>query len=731
MLRSPTDDPALKFVVPLVYECDGCFVDATCVSCKNERRVSRRCLLKRRFDSSGEPAAFYLCSTCVLPSCSRCGLKRKYPPPQPFSESPSKRPCNCAAVEADDIVSSQCRHNEGTTRACSVKRDIQRNTGFLCVNHQPVHACGVCGTQLARSRRRGAQPYARFELCASCQPPTATGFNGGDLLALARSSTAGIVAASKLVQYASDLGEDAELGLGDDNKRELRRLLHGPAREAISRHCFVHDDEKVQLAKEYRSGVQHAGHCCATCGIRDPAMVYHLKMFSLHGSHTGLGRLRLRNPRVPREPRTPARTEQLIELPQWMCMPQAAADAMKAHTCELYLPRCDDPDSFEVIEVTAFDLHHVMDRGSATGSGTVAHRRYLHVMEEAVETMEHWEWSTKTRSGEFVPEPDVMVARFWVCQSCQCAFGPRQTGPGSTSAPSAPDPDATPTRYSADAPALSFAAGADPCRSYLPEKVARRTSWGPTEEHPHRHLMCRLPVASPLEMTLLSSVRLHISAVTVSSGAGGSSAGSYEVMRKHTVYFPQALMDESNSAELQPFEHVEDAADALRVAVDGVRVVLVGPKGDWDLLARRALTVTDFTLRAEVIYNQLQLHALSGLLSSTAAPSDAQRTQSRDDDMHVLREALSPARLASLLREGMTCREPTEEEEARVLQQEADVARNRAHDDTAPRTGGVLEVDDTAACPDADGGPESMFAAIAQALLPDQACREIRRGTDP
>eukprot|EP01047_Picozoa_sp_COSAG01_P097329 COSAG01_NODE_27679_length_679_cov_1.946552_1_plen_190_part_10 len=27
VLRSPTDDPALKFVVPLIYECDGCFVD--------------------------------------------------------------------------------------------------------------------------------------------------------------------------------------------------------------------------------------------------------------------------------------------------------------------------------------------------------------------------------------------------------------------------------------------------------------------------------------------------------------------------------------------------------------------------------------------------------------------------------------------------------------------------------------------------------------------------------
>jgi hypothetical protein len=77
----------------------------------------------------------------------------------------------------------------------------------------------------------------RFELCVSCQPPTGAGLNGGDLLALARSSTAGIVAASKLVQYASDLGEDTGLGLGDDSKSVLRDLLHHPAREAIDQHC--------------------------------------------------------------------------------------------------------------------------------------------------------------------------------------------------------------------------------------------------------------------------------------------------------------------------------------------------------------------------------------------------------------------------------------------------------------------------------------------------------------
>ena len=95
-------------------------------------------------------------------------------------------------------------------------------------------------------------------------------------------------------------------------------------------------------------------------------------------------------------------------------------------------------------------------------------------------------------------------------------------------------------------------------------------------------------------------------------------------------------MDESNSAELQPFEHVEDAADALRVAVDGVRVVLVGPKGDWDLLARWALTVTDFTLRAGVIYNQLQLHALAGLGQTRVHWTNENKSQPRQSTRLLL-----------------------------------------------------------------------------------------------
>ena len=81
VLRSPTDDPALKFVVPLVYECDGCFVDATCVSCKTERRVSRRCLLTATSDEEppcegetlppGKPIVLWLMPTGVRRSSKK------------------------------------------------------------------------------------------------------------------------------------------------------------------------------------------------------------------------------------------------------------------------------------------------------------------------------------------------------------------------------------------------------------------------------------------------------------------------------------------------------------------------------------------------------------------------------------------------------------------------------------------------------------------------------------
>eukprot|EP01047_Picozoa_sp_COSAG01_P088519 COSAG01_NODE_20867_length_930_cov_15.913357_2_plen_256_part_00 len=208
--------------------------------------------------------------------------------------------------------------------------------------------------------------------------------------------------------------------------------------------------------------------------------------------------------------------------------------------------------------------------------------------------------------------PDTRIARFWVCQDCECGFSGRRTRPRTrrTAGGGTPSADEIDTdthftrRYSSDAPQSSFAVGKDPGRDYLPQRVAMRTSW---REAP---LQCRIPAASPLETALLSSVRLHITAVTMSTGNGSTSSGGYEVMRKHTVYFPQSLMDESNRTMLQPLQHADDAAEALRIAVEGVRVVLVGPKGEWGRLEQRALAVTDFTLRPEVVFNELHLFFL-------------------------------------------------------------------------------------------------------------------------
>jgi hypothetical protein len=410
--------------------------------------------------------------------------------------------------------------------------------------------------------------------------------------------------------------------------------------------------------------------------------------------------------------------ERLVELPQWLFMSCAAAEILEAHTCELYIPKYDDPDSFEAVQVTALDLHHVMDThaaaavpgssssdqqqdaschcGSGDGSDSRRCGKFLHVVEEAVEILHDWEWGTKSRSGVFISQPDVTVARFWVCQACECGFA------GRAARDDAHDTDPAPQRYSDTAPRPSFASGADFGRAYLTQRVAMQTTW---REAP---LQCRLPAASPLETALLSSVRLHISAVTISTGNGSASSSGYEVMRKHTVYFPQSLMDESNRTMLQPLQHADDAAEALRIAVEGVRVVLVGPEGEWGRLEQRALAVTDFTLRPEVVFNQLQLHALAQRLGSDTSPHDMRTTNLCDEDLQTLRDALTADKLASLLHEVMVRKGVDEGDEAEAEKHASDVAGVRATDDAPISIDEVQEMDDTAACADADGGIDSM-----------------------
>jgi hypothetical protein len=338
---------------------------------------------------------------------------------------------------------------------------------------------------------------------------------------------ANIVAASKLAQYVSDLENDTSLWyemqaameaealgreqsaaamieakrIGDLERAKLRQVLHAPARDAINQHMHVHDDEKVQLAESYRDAVRYAGNCCATCGVRDPASAYTCKMFSLRGQPCSRsGYLRRRGDSGTG---VTMHNERLVELPQWLFMSCAAAEILEAHTCELYIPKYDYPDSFEAVQVTALDLHHVMDThaaaavpgssssdqqqdaschcGSGDGSDSRRCGKFLHVVEEAVEILHDWEWGTKSRSGVFISQPDVTVARFWVCQACECGFA------GRAARDDAHDTDPAPQRYSDTAPRPSFASGADFGRAYLTQRVAMQTTW---REAP---LQCRLP----------------------------------------------------------------------------------------------------------------------------------------------------------------------------------------------------------------------------------------------
>jgi hypothetical protein len=373
------------------------------------------------------------------------------------------------------------------------------------------------------------------------------------------------------------------------------------------------------------------------------------------------------------------------------------------------------------VQITALDLHHIFDTRDLAPSSTIGH---LHLLHEAVQMLEGFQWvavsESRRQPRHHIPRPEVKVARFWVCHSCESVFAKKTTADSDGES----DADTEPclSRYSEDAPPLSFAGGADPGRAFLPKRVAVRTSWRGAPKQ------CRLAAASPLETALLSRVRLHIAAVTVSSGNGGTSGGGYEVMRKHTVYFPQALMNEDTTATLQPLHDAEDAADALDVAVRGVRVVLVGPKGEWGHLEQRALAVTDFTLRPEVIFTNMQIHALVQRAGANATPSDLQRAHLDDADLGTLQSILTPEKLAALLREQTTRREANAADEALAEKQAADVAGVRVSD-TEP--GELVELDDTAACADLDGGPAAVFAAISDSLLSGPTRRQIRRGLEP
>jgi hypothetical protein len=190
--------------------------------------------------------------------------------------------CHCVLLSDED----------GPKEELARKPSVHDGNGrYRC--RRSSRSCGVCGDTID-TRHVSNVTYARFLLCKSCAAQTAA--VGGDLVELARSSTADVLAAAKLCQYVTDLEQDEHVCEGPRDRRTLRQLLHRPAREAISEHMHVFDDEKTALAERYSAAVSYAGHCCAACGARDPALAYTQKLFSVAGPPcVGRGYLRRSN----------------------------------------------------------------------------------------------------------------------------------------------------------------------------------------------------------------------------------------------------------------------------------------------------------------------------------------------------------------------------------------------------------------------------------------------------
>jgi hypothetical protein len=744
------------------YVCRNCTVTAprtvACTRCDTELYVHVSTL--RRGEHAPYGDAPYVCRPCTsvpVVSCTREGCSgvsaaREVVPAEDQPEFLCA-PCvtdwvhadcvNCATRtlvrKCDDLPLCQdctgtaippvrCQYTSPMGERCGVEQVLcDGSTAFLCEEHRQC-GCVICGVEVHQPSNCG-----KFKICTGCEREREQPC-GGDLLELAQSSPASILAAGKLARYAAELQNHPSLQLDASQHATLRRVLHQPAFCAIEQHMNVHDDEKVKLATAYRSALHYEGHVCATCGVRDAQGPYTCKMFDVCGSSlAGAGYLRRRDGAIM-TPDPLERHRELIALPAWVRISCAAAASLKAHTCELRIPSRNSPDTFETVHPTAFDLRHAMDTWELSLSGPrpnqacrcspgAACGRFLHVVEEAVQILHEYEWvSTSSCLPQPQAHPDVVVGRFWVCQKCAGGCNGRAAARRDLTDDSAQ----APIVYSTAAPRLSIGYGADFGRLYMPARVARRTSWAGDLGR------CKLPVPSLLELVLVCRVRLYLTTVkvTIDMGKRRSTDGCYDNITTHAIYFPQVLMDESGTRVMQPLLKADDAADALRIAVEGIQILLVGPNGERGRLEKAALTVSDFTLRPEVVYNLLQLDALARRVDD-ASVDDASVAALDEGDLSVLRDALTSDKLASLLAEVMVHKEPDVAAEDEDQMQSADVAGVRMEDTEGPSTGAVREMDATAAVADADSGPRALFAAIARATVGDDAARKVCRGADP
>jgi len=597
------------------FRCSGCSKKAKtvrCVKCNKDVALGR--------SSQAIGAGGYRCSNCSKKAktvrCVECN--------KDMVLNRSSR-----ATGAGGYRCSNCSKKAKTVRCVECNKDVvlDRSSraigagGYRCSNCSGFE-CPVCGNIVDDPHTRSQDRYARYEACSSCKEASGVDIIGGDLLKLAQTSPASIVGAARLAQYAHELRSGNRL---TDDKCYAALLERSYT--AIQQHMHVQDEEKVALAEAYENSMQYEGNCCAVCGVRDveaeyvemyfsvagdrlpgPAFLKTTKLVQAHASIAFLKpaqnkeqRKELRKPfKIPESTR---RVLWLPALPEWLSVPEKKVKAWRRNQRKVYVENDDESGLFVQVELSALDLRHVMcirhtcDRDKCQ-SGLDSNCKHVHLVEEAV----------ASKSG---------VALMFVCASCSDSFPCGES-------PCKGPPMNSMAKRDYGRRYLS-ATAVDRLRSHV--RGVRQRARGTDESNrdgpsgvtlPPDDLLqllklrpsgWRLPIASRMETMLLANTYTHIMSLKVAEIAKGKA--THATLSKHTVYFPQSLMDADRTRQVKPWQEEGDATDALRIAVQKIHLVFVGSDGKFDQKKRALLSMQQMALRPKVVFTLLAIQSMT------------------------------------------------------------------------------------------------------------------------
>ena len=618
-----------------------------CSKCKKPVRLARA----SRATGASRGTRSFFCAPCQKEArtvcCSGCKKNVILPRGTRASQATSAGTRNffCAPCrkEARAVCCSGCKKNFVLKEVSKASGD----RGYFCHacrgnparKDQREFVCPVCGDQTVAGVKYQAR-YSRYEACAACRQATGVGVIGGDLLKLAQSSPADIVGAARLAHHAEELESSNQLSPG-----QYEALL-ARAHTAIQQHMHVRDEEKIALAEEYEKQMEYKGQCCAVCGARDVELDYTEVYFDRSGNKS-TGTV---NTAAGLRASSKKRAVQLRALPDWLHVKSTRVTQLQEIKRMVYVEHDDAPGQFVRTEISALDLRHIMRLRDDT---------YVHLVEEAVDM---------TSSDG--------VALMFVCAHCVTALPSASTqkqkrATNSTAAANSASAAAVavPSHSTLDdddvgaarkdrRPVHSMAkhdygrryistAAVDQLRSELRRQVD--TAQEEVDTSLTERLLglppCgwRLPVDSGLEKMLVAQAYIHIMSFKIAE-ATGSHVSRHAVMKKHTMYFPLALLDKDNRRHCEPWSNTQDAVDALKIAVRRIQLVFVGSDGKFDRFKRAALTMQQMQLRPKVVFTLL-------MMQSMALQEQAAKTGATPDvtvlELAKLEEALSEDSLSA------------------------------------------------------------------------------------